>query len=321
MIRNAEEQLHKQQQVLYTIKNIYTGFRGDLAWAPMGVFRDAEAQRILNAGGADIVVQDEEDRDVPMLPATVSQRSHEPQNQQPLDTPVDRAQQQVADSTRNGAGVHRDAAVQSIERTDHAAANGDANGVIPLLNGVAASVINGIHPEQPAQNDESTATADESVEDTDSAAPPHRMTTRRQANNNGRSPTPAIPPIDAFFGFPADAVPDPRMGLPQNMADEGTLALSTYISKQEEIVRQLQELHSGLLRALKMRQNVWKWCRAEGHVGEMSDNEDWVDFEEWDIDPRDTRIKYTKGQQEEDQVDEEEERRGKRVRRAGRQKE
>jgi hypothetical protein len=111
------------------------------------------------------------------------------------------------------------------------------------------------------------------------------------------------------------------MGLPQKMADETTLALSTYISKQEEIVRQLQDLHLGLLRALKMRQDVWKWTRAEGHVGEMSDNEDWVDLEDWGIDPRDTRIKYTKGQQEEDQADEEEERRGKRVRRAGRTKE
>ena len=121
--------------------------------------------------------------------------------------------------------------------------------------------------------------------------------------------------------FPAEAIPDARMGLPQNMADESTLALSTFISKQEEIVRQLRELHSGLLKAYKMRKDVWKWTRAEGHVGEMSDNEDWVDMEEWGIDPRDTCIKYTKGQQEEDQVDEEEERRGKRVRRAGKQKE
>ena len=130
-----------------------------------------------------------------------------------------------------------------------------------------------------------------------------------------------MPAVDPFYSFPTEAIPDPRMGLPQNIADESTLAFSTYISKQEEIVRQLQELHAGLLRALRMRQDVWKWTRAEGHVGEMSDNEDWVDMEEWGIDPRDTRIKYTKGQQEEDQVDEEEERRGKRVRRAGRQKE
>jgi hypothetical protein len=66
-----------------------------------------------------------------------------------------------------------------------------------------------------------------------------------------------------------------------------------------------------------MRENVWKWTRAEGHVGEMSDNEDWVDLEAWGIDARDGRVKYVKGQVEEEQVDEEEERRGKGVRRAG----
>lgn len=314
MIKNAEDQLHKQQDILSTIKNIYTGFRGDVGWAPMGLFRDAEGQRILNPEGTDAEMADEapdpstavvqngggSEGQSAVMPA-VSAHTH--QGQHPHAEAVD----------GNGA---QEVAVQSIERTDHAGiAQANGNGIV--VNG--AAVPNGMDVDHTAHS-ETGGTVDGSVEDGDSTAPPHRMTTRQQANQ--RTPSPSlIPPIDPFFTFPAEAVPDARQGLPQQMADESTLAISTYVSKQEEIVRQLRELHNGLLRALKMRQEVWKWTRAEGHVGEMSDNEDWVDMEEWDIDPRDTRIKYTKGQQEEDQVDEEEERRGKRVRRAGRQKE
>ena len=33
-----------------------------------------------------------------------------------------------------------------------------------------------------------------------------------------------------------------------------------------------------------MRKTVFKWCKAEGHVGEMSDGEDWYDKEEWGLD-------------------------------------
>ena len=56
-----------------------------------------------------------------------------------------------------------------------------------------------------------------------------------------------------------------------------------------------------------MRKEVMKWCKAEGHVGEMSDGEDWYDREEWGLE-EDLR----KGQAEEE---DEEERRGKKTRR------
>lgn len=32
-----------------------------------------------------------------------------------------------------------------------------------------------------------------------------------------------------------------------------------------------------------MRQEVFKWAKAEAHVGEMSDGEDWYDREEWGL--------------------------------------
>jgi len=32
-----------------------------------------------------------------------------------------------------------------------------------------------------------------------------------------------------------------------------------------------------------MKDTVWEWCNAEGHVGEMSDGEDWVDEGAWGL--------------------------------------
>lgn len=49
-------------------------------------------------------------------------------------------------------------------------------------------------------------------------------------------------------------------------------------------MRGAESLYEGLLKADRMRKSVWKWCKAEGHVGEMSDGEDWYDREEWGLD-------------------------------------
>jgi len=38
-----------------------------------------------------------------------------------------------------------------------------------------------------------------------------------------------------------------------------------------------------------------RWCKAEGHVGEMSDGEDWYDREEWGLEQD-----LVKGREEED---------------------
>jgi hypothetical protein len=55
------------------------------------------------------------------------------------------------------------------------------------------------------------------------------------------------------------------------------------VQKQEEIVRGAERLYEGHLKALRMRNTVWRWCRAEKYVGTMSDGEDWYDEEEWGI--------------------------------------
>ncbi|KAF1982935.1 hypothetical protein K402DRAFT_466393 [Aulographum hederae CBS 113979] len=131
--------------------------------------------------------------------------------------------------------------------------------------------------------------------DADSSAPSHRMTTRRRAAASPRtspgtssppSPTTSIPPpIHPHYLPPASANPFSTrdLALPPADASYAREYLLSLLGKQEEIVRSTSGLLSGLQKALRMRKEVRSWCRHEGHVGEMSDGEDWVDVEEWGL--------------------------------------
>lgn len=135
-------------------------------------------------------------------------------------------------------------------------------------------------------------------EDEDDALqpPPRRMTTRAQAlatsenNTNSshtRSASPAswVPPaIHPLFLMPPSAHPDRNFGLPPSEAEDLRRMVMLYVQKQEEVCRGAEKLYVGLLRADRMRKTVFKWCKAEAHVGEMSDGEDWYDKEEWGLD-------------------------------------
>lgn len=126
-------------------------------------------------------------------------------------------------------------------------------------------------------------------------AGPHRMRTRAQAqaasekaaSSRTRSISPAswIPPVvHPLFLMPESARPDRDLGLPAGEAEEIRRMVMLFVQKQEEVCRGAERLYIGLLRADRMRKTVFKWCKAEGHVGEMSDGEDWYDKEEWGLD-------------------------------------
>lgn len=147
-------------------------------------------------------------------------------------------------------------------------------------------------------------------------APSHSMLTRRRANQPSHSPSPSpspsdsasIPPIHPWFQYPANCQPDTNFGLPAAEAEDMRKSLLLYVQKQEQVVREAVTLANGLLKADRMRRGVWQACRAEGHVGELSDGEDWYDLDEWGLDKD-----LLKGKEE---VEEEEEgRRGGRGRR------
>ena len=123
---------------------------------------------------------------------------------------------------------------------------------------------------------------------------PHRMTTRARAQAvsdnttslHTRSPSPAssIPPyIHPLYLVPQSARPDRDFGLPPAEAEETRRVLMSYVQKQEEVCRGAERLYEGLLKADRMRKTILKWCKAEGHVGDASDGEDWYDKEEWGL--------------------------------------
>ncbi|KAI4217945.1 MAG: hypothetical protein LQ349_008943 [Xanthoria aureola] len=124
---------------------------------------------------------------------------------------------------------------------------------------------------------------------------PHRMTTRAQAQavssentNSSRTRSPSIassilPSIHPLFLTPSSAWPDRDFGLPPDEAESTRRILMSYVQKQEEVCRGVEKLYDGFLQAQRMKKNVLDSCKAEGHVGEMSDGEDWYDKEEWGL--------------------------------------
>ncbi len=140
-------------------------------------------------------------------------------------------------------------------------------------------------------------TRDEDMEDgidaDDETKPsPRRMRTRAQAQavtspattDRTASPSSSVPPpIHPLFIIPPSAIPSCDIGLPPTEAEETRRLLVLYVQKQEEVCRGANRLYEGLLNADRQRMTVFKWCKAEGHVGEMSDGEDWYDREEWGL--------------------------------------
>lgn len=140
---------------------------------------------------------------------------------------------------------------------------------------------------------------DAEMQDDSPPAPPRRMTTRAQATTansqeggfSNRSVSPFSDPLNSLpaphplFLVPDSIRPDANYGLPPNEAEETRRLLWSYIQKQEETVRGFEHMLESLLRACRMKEDVLEWCKAEGHVGEMSDGEDWYERETWGLAP------------------------------------
>jgi hypothetical protein len=157
------------------------------------------------------------------------------------------------------------------------------NGVEPTTNGTTHEMgIDGVQT-----NDEAhSAAGDDASDDASQAA--HRMTTRARAHaastpSPPHSPSSLAGQVHPLFLFSTDSLPDRDFGLPSNEAEETRMLLMAYVQKQEEVARATSDLYHGLVHADRMRQDVFSWCKAEGHIGEMSDGEDWCDNEYWGL--------------------------------------
>jgi hypothetical protein len=295
MICQTEELLHKEQKILWALKSLFVRFRGDADWAPAGDMHTdydeyliaAACQGTAVAGAEDEAMQwngqsDQESRRGELQNS--ASPSGDPSENKDLTDSIAAENQLLADSHSvivtepDGEGDGRD----------------DKRGKKPKPNGTTPAdrqpEENGT--DQPESNEHSAEDAMEVHADPEQGVQTRRMATRSQALvvQPSRSPSPTS--VHPFFLAP-QTVPPVDYANP----DEDPLGpLLSYISKQEEIVRSYTELYQGLVKALRMRNEVYRWCKAEGHVGEMSDGEDWIDLDEWGLQPGE----LVKGKEEDD---------------------
>lgn len=154
-------------------------------------------------------------------------------------------------------------------------------------------------PFPPPAPDETTSPSAIIDGTTNEATPPPRMLTRGQAHAQASATSATYQyhsrsisvsssqtqhSIHPLFLAPPMAIPNRNYGLPEVEANETRVVLSALVQKQEEVVRGAEQLYEGLMKAERLARMVWKWSKAEGHIGEMSDGEDWVDIDEWGLD-------------------------------------
>ena len=330
MAENARKTLQREREALWQMKQLLQRFRGDEAWIPLEKTETAHDGLLLDNEGMDSLQDDRSYNE-----STINLNDGESLSAAmalPQENGTEHNLAKVSAQLEEMHGIQAIDMARGKMRMKPEAQLGMTNGHSELSNrqsaqqpSVDAMVIDSADA---AKKDEPTThTNGEQVNeqagqngggdgvetgDTNAASvpeqPSHAMTTRRKA----RSPTPdsqrsasaspvpsSIPSINNFFIPPTDSLPDRDFGLPAPEAEETRRMVLLYVQKQEEVVRGTEQLLMGLLKADRRRKQVWQWCKSEGHVGEMSDGEDWYDKEQWGL-----SADLLKGKEEEDVEDE-----------------
>jgi hypothetical protein len=248
-------------------------------------------------------------QEVPSSIATAKPQRHaqngEQQQADPRHNDVDMAEAPAneEEADKNGPQLKSedtDATVKDLPphpNTDSSAQenNGHADGAKSNTGPTERQDADATKDGEPAELNEVGDDTEQDLEmhDGSSPEPPRRMTTRAQANavnptENG-SPLSStdsafpLPTPHPLFLVPENIRPDPNFGLPAAEAEETRRLLWSYIQKQEETVRGVEHMLDSLNKACRMKADVLEWCKAEEHVGEMSDGEDWYDREQWGL--------------------------------------
>ncbi|KAI9713920.1 MAG: hypothetical protein M1820_000650 [Bogoriella megaspora] len=319
LAQQASEMVRRESASLWRMKQLFTKLRGDEVWVPCGTFETGNERQLFGQNQSingdhtspslsRLVPNDE------LAPALTPKVS---EGQSVMQVPTETVNKEViADqgmvngiTSTNGA-KHREAGSESQLPIDQIMTGGSVKGKDdpPSQKDVQiagtevvdhqkkdtepqafnTSQENG-HTLNAQDNDGDSELPDADAETTSSEPLSHRMTTRAQAKAPFSKEPSDSPPstedtwVHPIFSVPVSALPDRDMGLPSEQADDVRKFLTLYVQKQEEIVRGVTSLYNGLLRAKRMKDDVFKWSKAEGHIGEMSDGEDWYDKEEWGL--------------------------------------
>jgi hypothetical protein len=281
MVDIARANQHKEKATLARMSLMLTNFRGDVSWAPGGMFHTTEDEALLAQYERETEFQ---------LDSVAERWSDDAGAEAPNSANEDSGHQLPDDGETNSLNDKTTAAGSTgkLESNGTDTREGVGDEAQPSVEKPNASApgepgTEGSKEDNPATNGDTGA--DE--EDTLSQQTSHRMTTRAKAHQSSHTPQPPDSPdslpIHPIFQVPATMIPDLSCGLPPQDAEEMRRLLVLYVQKQEEVVRQTEELSNGLMKAERMRMNVLSWTKAEAHVGEMSDGEDWYDKEEWGL--------------------------------------
>ena len=356
MVKTAQENLRQERANLWRAKALNRQLLGDEGWMPLSVVESPDDWDLFEPRPATIAGPGSKRRKLNGETQQAGIDNPSAGNREGTVNGIDEEIIAVSSSkVTEDEVVQHLSEVEVAEATpDEQPATGKAEEVHDLLNGDIIMKeadpgieVNGIHhsedtlPEQPQETGDPSFDSNQDAEEQHGSAesspapPPRRITRALAAGNNGNSgaPTPPFSPsptltasdssllqVDPIFLLPPAIHAANRLsalcGLPADEATETRKLLTAYIQKQEECVRGLETLAAKLISALKLRRDVWDMCKAEGHVGELSDGEDWIDAEAWGLKEGELR----KGRFEEEDIQEEREaigggRKGKRRRR------
>ncbi|RMZ84200.1 hypothetical protein DV738_g621, partial [Chaetothyriales sp. CBS 135597] len=319
MVKSLEDKLRQERANLWRAKMLHRQLIGDENWVPCGA----------------VETPDDWDLFEPRYPSSAEQskkrKLREPHDRRPTQK---EPQPAANDDPADGANT-------TLQ-------NGDNSGNIDNSNGTNDDepTTNGVHTNGDNPLDAPVAAEENMAEDGDkpddgsrsaSPAPRPRRITRALAAENTTAPTPPLSPTpsdttidsalltaDPLFLIPSQFSTLRRLPailqdlqLPvEEMLDTRRL-LFMYIQKQEESVRGFEAVLGKLIKAMRMKDQLWEMCKAEGHIGEWSDGEDWIDATAWGERQEDLK----KGKDEDDVTQEEEGRKGKRRRVRDRERE
>ena len=352
MLRSTEDKLRQERANLWRAKNQNRQFIGDESWVPSHVTEGLDDWDLFEPKPRLPALSPRKKRKTVPRNETLRNgvlgytHSNNRRTQNALEddqpSPKDISTKETADTTENvDAPVEQPVAMDIDTRAGH---KPTTNGVYRDAKSPEDKGTSKISPKQEENGgvqdttdkmDIETGEQDDEQGSEDGTPPQHtRRITRALAAEQEGSNAPSLPDSPHSSASTIDSSllqPDPlfllppslaanhraprhlaRLGLPVEEFLETRRLLTMYIQKQEESVRGYEALLGKLIRAQRMRDKVWEWCKAEGHVGEWSDGEDWIDAEAWGLQPDELK----KGKDEEEVEGQEDTgRKGKRRRR------
>ncbi|KAI5289372.1 hypothetical protein KEM54_003981 [Ascosphaera aggregata] len=289
MIYSIDQRLQRERMVLHKAKRLHREFVGDVPFMPCGFLetshdRDMFLPKWMTEPRTETTLRETADSQLSGTQVTAMKERNEEERSTALldgneETRVLKKESGVSDS--NSQGNKRTTA-----KTSDPAGTSEEDGTRP------------VETPGPQHKSEKKPQRSPSPDARNEYQQPHRMTTRQSAATNSSSASSDFDNVDlndneddeaegSFAVHPLYIAPHPPIdhacGLPPLEAEEMRRALWSFIQKQDETVRGFDKMLIMLRKSKRMKDDVWEWCKAEAHLGELSDGEDWPDYEKWNL--------------------------------------